>query len=71
MATHFRQSIAVEHDDLFEMGREGFRRCEACHSGANDDGLFQNRIDIVVSGRRDVGCENLWPTAEPSEQSAR
>jgi hypothetical protein len=21
------QSVAIEHDDLFEMGRDGFRRC--------------------------------------------
>jgi hypothetical protein len=40
----FRQRIAVEHDDLLEMGRNGLRRGEASHSGANNDGLFQNRI---------------------------
>ena len=39
-----RQCVAVEHNDLFEMGRDGFRRGEASHSGANNDGLFQNRI---------------------------
>jgi hypothetical protein len=39
-----RQRVAVEHDDLFEMGPDRFRRGEASHSGANNDGLFQNRI---------------------------
>ena len=39
-----RQCVAVEHNDLFEMGRDGFRRGEASHPGADDDGLFQNRI---------------------------
>jgi hypothetical protein len=39
-----RQRIAVEHDDLLEMVRNGFRRGEASHSGADDHGLFQNRI---------------------------
>ena len=39
-----RQCIAVEHDDLLEMGRDGFRRGEASHSGADNDGLLQNRI---------------------------
>ena len=34
----------VEHNDLFEMGREGFRRCEPSHPAAHNDGLFQNRI---------------------------
>jgi hypothetical protein len=38
------QSIAVEHGDLFEMGRDGFRRSKAPHPCANDDGLLQNRI---------------------------
>jgi hypothetical protein len=38
------QSVAVEHDDLFEMGRNGFRRREASHPGANNDRLLQNRI---------------------------
>ena len=38
------QNVAVEHDDLFEMGRYGFRSGEASHPGANDDGLLQNRI---------------------------
>ena len=38
------QSVAVEHDDLFEMGRYGFRSGKASHPGANDDGLLQNRI---------------------------
>jgi hypothetical protein len=39
-----RQCVAVEHNDLFEMGRDGFRRGEASHSGADNDGLLQNRI---------------------------
>jgi hypothetical protein len=38
------QSVALEHDDLFEMGHDGFRRGEASHPGANDDCLLQNRI---------------------------
>ncbi len=38
------QSVAVEHNDLFEMGRDRFRRGEASHPGANNDGLFKNRI---------------------------
>ena len=41
---HIGQSIAVEHGDLFEMGRDGFRRSKAPHPCANDDGLLQNRI---------------------------
>jgi len=39
-----RQCVAVEHNDLFEMGRDGFRRGEASNSGADNDGLLQNRI---------------------------
>ena len=39
-----RKCVTVEHNDLFEMGRDGFRRGEASHSGADNDGLFQNRI---------------------------
>ncbi len=39
-----QQRVAFEHDDLFEMGRDGFGRGEASHPGANDDGLLQNRI---------------------------
>jgi hypothetical protein len=39
-----RQCVAVEHNDLFEMGRDGFRRGEASHSGADNDGLLQDRI---------------------------
>jgi hypothetical protein len=39
-----RQCVAVEHNDLFKMGRDRFRRGEASHSGANNDGLFKNRI---------------------------
>jgi hypothetical protein len=31
-----RQSVALEHDDFFEMGRDGFRRGEASHPGAKD-----------------------------------
>ena len=39
-----RQRVAFEHDNLFEMGRNGFRRGEASHPGANDGCLLQNRI---------------------------
>ncbi len=39
-----RQRVAVEHDDLFEMGRDGFRRRETSHPRADNDGLLQNRI---------------------------
>ena len=39
-----RQCVAVEHNDLFEMGRDRFRRGEVCHSGADNDDLLQNRI---------------------------
>jgi hypothetical protein len=39
-----RQCVAVEHKDLFEMGREGFRRRKASHPRADNHGLFQNRI---------------------------
>jgi hypothetical protein len=39
-----RQCVAVEHNNLFEMGRDRFRRGEASHSCANNDGLLQNRI---------------------------
>ncbi len=46
-----RQCVAVEHNDLFEMGREGFGRCETSHPGANNDGLFQNRIRHVWVSR--------------------
>jgi hypothetical protein len=38
------QSVAIEHDDLLEMGRDGLGRGEASHPGADDDGLPQNRI---------------------------
>ena len=38
------QSIVLEHGDLFEMGRDGFRRSKTPHPCANDDGLLQNRI---------------------------
>jgi hypothetical protein len=47
-----RQCVAVEHNDLFEMGRDGFRRGEASHSGANDDRLPQNRIGHALVSRR-------------------
>ena len=46
-----RQRIAVEHDDLLEMGRNGLRRGEASDPGANNDGLFQNRIRHVWVSR--------------------
>jgi hypothetical protein len=39
-----RQRIAVEHNDLLEMGRNGLRRGESSHSGADNDGLLQDRI---------------------------
>ncbi len=39
-----RQRVAVEHDDPFEMGRDGFRRGETSHPRADNDGLLQNRI---------------------------
>jgi hypothetical protein len=38
------QSVAVEHDDLFEMRRDGLGRGETSHPRADDDGLLQNRI---------------------------
>jgi hypothetical protein len=35
-----RKSVTVEHDDLLEMGRRGFRRCETPYPRANNDGLL-------------------------------
>ena len=46
-----RQRVAFEHDDLFEMGRDGLGRGEASHPGANDDGLLQNRIGHALVSR--------------------
>jgi hypothetical protein len=45
------QRVAVEHDDLFEMGRDGFRRGEASDPGANDGCLLQNRIGHALVSR--------------------
>ena len=38
------QRIPVENRDLLEMGRDGFRRREAPHSGSDDDGVLGDRI---------------------------
>ena len=46
-----RQPVALEHDDLLEMGRDGFRRGETSHPGANDDRLLQNRIGHTLVSR--------------------
>ena len=45
------QNVAVEHDDLFEMWRYGFRSGEASHPGANDDCLLQDRIGHAYVSR--------------------
>ena len=44
-----QQCVAVEHNDLFEMGRDRFRRGEASHPGADDDGLF-SESDLTRAG---------------------
>ena len=60
------QSVAVEHDDLFEMGRYGFRSGEASHPGADDDGLLQNRIWHALVSR----WTRRRPGRSPAERSA-
>ena len=56
------QGVAVEHNDLLEMGRDGFRRGETSHPRADDDGLLQNRIGHVLVSR--------WTRCRPGQSPA-
>ena len=62
------QRVAVEHDDLFEMGRDGFRSGEASHPGANDGCLLQNRIGHALVSR---GTRCRPGQSPPIERSTR
>ena len=57
-----RQRVAIEHNDLLEMGRDGFRRGEASHPGANDGCLLQNRIGHALVSR--------WTRCRPGQLPA-
>lgn len=40
----FGQRVAIEHENLFEIGRDALRRGQASHAGSDDDGVFCEQI---------------------------
>jgi hypothetical protein len=64
------QSVAVEHNDLFEMGRDGLRRGEASDPGANDGCLLQNWIGLALVSRG-TRCRPGNPRRSNGQQGER